>query len=121
MNNDLLNILSNGNKDIDNQQLLDYLSGKLSGKEKHEVEQKMADSDLLNDAVEGLQEFTDKKDIHSYVEQLNASLQKNIQKKKLRREKRRLKESPWPYIAVFLILILCIAAYFVIRKAMHMH
>ena len=42
MSSDLLNILSNSNKDIDNQKLMDYISGKLSGKEKHEVEQWMS-------------------------------------------------------------------------------
>ena len=38
MNNDLLNILSNSNKDIDNQKLMDYVAGKLTEQEKHEVE-----------------------------------------------------------------------------------
>lgn len=118
MTNDLLNILSNSNKDIDNQQLMDYLSGKLSDKEKHEVEQSMADSDFMNDAVEGLQEFSDKKDVQVYVDQLNKDLQKNLQKKKLRREKRRLKEYPWIYFAILLILLLCIAAWFVVHKSL---
>ena len=49
MNDDLLNILSNGNKDIDNQKLVDYLDGKLSEKEKHEVED--AYEPLLHGAV----------------------------------------------------------------------
>jgi len=121
MNEDLLNILSNSNKDIDNQQLMDYLSGKLSDKEKHALEQQMVDSDLLSDAVEGLEKFGDKKDVQSYVEQLNAALQKGLQKKRQRREKRRWKDNLWGYVAVFLILIVCIAAYYVIRRAMHMH
>ena len=34
MNKDLLNILSNSNKDIDNQQLMDYLNGKLRSEER---------------------------------------------------------------------------------------
>ncbi len=38
MDDDLLNILSNSNKDIDNQKLMDYLSDKLSAEEKHEFE-----------------------------------------------------------------------------------
>ncbi len=38
MNQDLLNILANSNKDIDNQKLMDYLNGKLSDDEKHELE-----------------------------------------------------------------------------------
>ena len=40
---------------------MDYLSDKLSGKDKHEIEKLMADSDLVNDAVEGLQQFENKK------------------------------------------------------------
>ncbi len=46
MNNNLLNILSNSNKDIDNQKLMDYLSGQLPDKEKKEVEQWMAENDF---------------------------------------------------------------------------
>ena len=43
MNNDLKDILSNSNKDIDNQQLLAYLSHQLSKSNTHEVEKSMAD------------------------------------------------------------------------------
>jgi anti-sigma factor RsiW len=116
MNNDLLNILSNSNKDIDNQQLMDYLSGHLSPEELHEVERSMADSEFVNDAVEGLQHITDKKDLQVYVDELNATMQKSLQKKKLRRQKRRLKDDPWGIIAVALVILLCIIAYIVIRK-----
>jgi anti-sigma factor RsiW len=119
MNNDLLNILSNSNKDIDNQQLMDYLSGKLSEKERHEVERSMAGSDLLNDAVEGLQNFDKEKDMQGYVEQLNTSLKKNLQKKRRRREKRRLKDQPWAYLAIILVLLLCFITYFLIRRLQH--
>jgi anti-sigma factor RsiW len=121
MNNDLLNILSNSNKDIDNQQLMDYLSGKLSEKERHEVEQAMAGNDFMNDAVEGLQDFDKKKDILEYVVQLNAALQKNLQNKKRRREKRRLKEYPLTYLAILLILALCIIGYFIVRAYLRVH
>jgi anti-sigma factor RsiW len=116
MNNDLLNILSNSNKDIDNQQLMDYLSGHLSPEQLHEVERSMADSEFVNDAVEGLQHITDKKDLQVYVDELNAAMQKSLQKKKLRRQKRRLKDEPWGIIAVVLVILLCIIAYIVVRK-----
>jgi len=116
MNNDLLNILSNSNKDIDNQQLMDYLSGKLSDAEKHEIEKMMADSAFMNDAVEGLQHITDQKDMQLYVDQLNSSLQKNLKKKRKRRLERQLREGPWGYFAILLILILCIVAFLVIRR-----
>jgi anti-sigma factor RsiW len=115
MPDDLLNILSDSNKDIDNQRLMDYLSGKLSGKERHEIERSMADNEFVNDAIEGLQDFRDKKDVQAYVDQLNAALKKNLEHKKLRREKRRIKENPWVLVSILLILILCVTAYFIIH------
>src|SRR5215208_3226117 len=100
MENDLINILSNSNKDIDNQKLMDYLSDKLSGNEKHEFEKLMADSPIVNDAVEGLQQFENKKDLLAYVNQLNTDLQKQIQKKAQRKQKHKLREQPWLYLTI---------------------
>jgi hypothetical protein len=116
MNPDLLNILSNSNKDIDNQLLMDYLNGKLSGEQKHEVERLIAESDFMRDAVEGLEPIAAKRDLTRYVEELNAAMQKNLQKKKLRREKRRFRDNPWTYLAILLIILLCIAAYEILHK-----
>jgi anti-sigma factor RsiW len=118
MNKDLLNILSNSNKDIDNQQLMDYLSGNLSGEPLHEVERSMADNAFLNDAVEGLQDIGNKKNLQAYVEELNAALHKSVAKKKQRRLKRRLKENPWAYLAILLVITFCILAYVLIRKTL---
>lgn len=121
MNNDLLNILSNSNKDIDNQKLMDYLSGKLSEQEKHEVERWMADNDFTGDAMEGLQDLsgTSKKNLPLYVDQLNKELNQYIQQKKQRRERRRIKDNPWIYLALFLILLLVILGYVVIKMMQH--
>src|SRR4051794_2681109 len=121
MNNDLLNILSNSNKDIDNQQLMDYLSGKLSAEELHEVEKLMADSQFMNDAVEGLEDVGNKKDIQVYVEELNKALHKTLDKKKQRRQKRQLKDNPWGYVAVLVIIMLCIAAFLIVKKVLMVH
>lgn len=116
MNNELKNILSNSNKDIDNQKLMDYLSGKLSGEEKHEIEKQMADSDFLNDAVEGLEDIKNKKDLSLFVEQLNADLQKQLDKKKKRKEKRAWKDQPWVYLAIILLLALTVICFIAIKK-----
>lgn len=116
MNKDLLNILSNSNKDIDNQKLMDYLSGELPEQERHEVEKWMADNDFANEAVEGLQDFSGKKNLQAYVDNLNKDLNKYIQQKKALREKRRIKDNPWVYVAIVLILILCVVAYVVVKK-----
>ena len=121
MKDDLLKILSNGNKDIDQQRLMDYLQGKLSPEESHEVEKMMAENDLVGDAMEGLQDIPNKRDIQTYVEQLNRGLQKSLTKKRQRREKRRLKEGPWGYVAIIVIVMLCIAAYYVVRKVLLGH
>ena len=118
MNKDLLNILSNSNKDIDNQQLMDYLSGKLSGEALHEVERSMADNEFLNDAVEGLQKVRNNKDVQAYVDQLNTAMQKSLAKKKERRLRRRLKDRPYTYLAIILVIVLCILAYIVIRQTL---
>ncbi|MET0300899.1 MAG: hypothetical protein ABW036_14100 [Flavitalea sp.] len=119
MNKDILNILSNSNKDIDNQKLMDYLSGKLSEAEKHEVEVWMSDTDFANDAVEGLQEFDKKKDLQQYVDTLNKELNQYIQVKKKRREKKRLKENPWMYVTIFIILVVIVLGYFIIHQLMN--
>jgi len=115
MDNELINILSNSNKDIDNQKLMDYLSDKLSGRDKHEVEKLMADSDLVNDAVEGLQQIENKKRLSSFVDQLNADLHKQLKKKALRKQKRKLRDQPWLYLAIIIILLLAVIGFLVIR------
>ncbi|MEO5782061.1 MAG: hypothetical protein ABIQ07_02255 [Ginsengibacter sp.] len=116
MNNELKNILYNSNKDIDNQKLMDYLSGKLSAEEKHEIEKQMADSDFVNDAVEGLEDVKNKKDLSLFVEQLNTNLHKQLDKKKKRKQKRALKDQPWLHLAVIILLLLIIICFIVIKK-----
>ena len=116
MNNDLLNILSNSNKDIDNQKLMDYLSGKLSDQEKHEVEKWMVDNEFENEALEGLQELAGKKNLEGYVDQLNKELHHYIRDKRDRREKRKINNSFWIYTAIVFILLVIILAYMVISR-----
>ena len=116
MNKDLLNILSNSSKDIDNQQLMDYLAGKLSEDEKHAVEMQLTDNDFMNDAMEGLESVKDKKDINVFVEKLNRNLQKKLRQKKNRKQKRKLMQQRWVYAAIVLILALLIAVWLMIVK-----
>lgn len=113
----LKDILSNSNKDIDNQKLMDYLAGKLSAEEKHEVEKWMIDNEFAGDAWEGLNKFPARKDLGKYVEQLNKELATYILKKKQRRERKRIAQPFWVYIAIVLILFLIIIAYYVIKES----
>lgn len=116
MSKDLLNILSNSNKDIDNQKLMDYISGKLSHQDKHEVEQWMIDNNFESEALEGLQSLKDKKHLQLYVDQLNKELNKYLQQKKQRRDRRKIKEIPWSYLSIALVLMLIVIAYFIIQR-----
>lgn len=116
MSDELLNILSNSNKDIDNQKLMDYLSDKLSAEEKHELEKKMVDSEMLNDIVEGLEKFKNKKEVTALVEQLNTNLKKQLEKRRSRKLKRQIKDLPWLYLSIILILIIILISFLVIKK-----
>jgi len=116
MNKDLLNILSNSSKDIGNQQLMDYLAGKLSDEETHQVEMQLADNEFMNDALEGLENVADKKDINQFVDQLNRELQKKLLQKQKRKKKRKLLQQRWVYAAIVLILALVIATWLLIVK-----
>lgn len=116
MSHELKDILNNSNKDIDNQRLMDYLSRKLSATESHELEKLMADDEFINDAVEGLEQVSDKKKLGISVEELNRELQKQVAKKKSRKEKRKLKEQPWIYAAIILLLLLAVMCYFMVKK-----
>jgi anti-sigma factor RsiW len=116
MSDDLLNILSNSNKDIDNQKLMDYLSGKLSQQERHELEKEMAANEMTSDAVEGLTSMTSHQKIQSYVDQLNKDLHKQLEQKKAKRQRRKIKDEPYIYLAIILVLLLIIIAYMVIQR-----
>jgi hypothetical protein len=116
MSEDLKDILSNLNPDIDQETLLQYLQGKLSPQQQHEVERKMLDNDFGTDALEGLQEFKNKKNISLLVNQLNTDLKKRTEKKKRSRQKLQLNLDSNLIIAIVIILLLIIISYFIIHK-----
>lgn len=116
MNDDLKDILSNLNPEVDQETLLRYLQGKLSEQEQHEVEKQMMGDDFEADALEGLQEFENKKDLSSLVDQLNADLKRRTEKKKRAKEKMKLNLDSNLIIAVVIILLLIAVSYFIIHK-----
>jgi uncharacterized membrane protein YvbJ len=76
----------------------------------------MLDNNFENEALEGLQTIKNKKDLDVYVTELNKELNKYLQVKKQRRDKKKIKEIPWSYLAIVVVLILIIIAYLVIQK-----
>jgi hypothetical protein len=116
MNDDLKDILSNLNPEVDQETLLRYLQGKLSEQEQHEVEKQMMGDDFEADALEGLQEFKNKKNLSLLVDQLNADLKRRTEKKRRFKEKMKLNLDSNLIVAVVIILLLIILSYFVIHK-----
>ncbi|MBL0154586.1 MAG: hypothetical protein IPP93_14310 [Chitinophagaceae bacterium] len=111
-------ILSHLSTEVDQETLLLYLQGKLSEEKKHEVEKLIMQDDFEEDAVDGLQEIKDKQQIQYMVEMLNRDLKKKTAKKKARREKMRIKDQPWLYISLLILLLLIVLSYIVIHRMM---
>lgn len=116
MAENLLDILSHSNKDIDNQKLLQYLSGQMSAAESHDFEKEMLDSELVNDAVEGLRQMRKDADLDAYARQINTKLQKQLQKNKAKRIKRKVRDLPWIYITIIILLLLIVLGFWVIQS-----
>ena len=88
----------------------------MSDEEKYEFEKSLVDSDMMNDVVEGLEEFKDKKDMAALVEQLNAGLKKQLEKRKVRKLKREIKNPLWLYFNIVVLLILALIGFVIIKK-----
>jgi anti-sigma-K factor RskA len=115
---DLKNILSNSNS-IDEQLLQKYLAGTASAEERFLVENQMAEDLMVNEAIEGLQNFKDPQLTQAYVTQLNSQLQKQIGKRKKRQINRQIKEQSWTIIAIIVVLTISLLAYFTIHLLHH--
>ena len=118
MSEDLKDILSSLNPDIDQETLLLYLQGKLSAQEQHEIEKKIMDNEFATDALEGLQNFKDKKNIAALVDQLNADLKRRTEKKKKLKSKMKINLDSNLILAIAIILLLIVLSYFIIHKMM---
>jgi hypothetical protein len=116
MSQNLKDILSHLSTDIDQETLLLYLQDKLSADKKHEVEKKLLENEFAGDAIEGLQEFKNKEQLTLVMDQLNRDLKDKLNKKKKRREKIHLKEQPWLYLSVVIIIMLILISYFLIHR-----
>jgi len=119
MSDNLKDILSNLNPDIDQETLLLYLQGKLSAEKQHEIEKHMIDNEFEADAMEGLQNVNSSQRISLIVDQLNHDLRKRTAKKKLLREKRVLKIDTSIWYAILVLLLLVVLSYFVIHHLLN--
>lgn len=104
----------NADDELNEDELMNYVKGKSSEGEKHAMEKKMADSSFVNDAVEGLQDFSSPEKINTYVQQVNQELHKYLHEKKSARKKT-VTNLSWQIIAVITIIVLCILGYIIIE------
>jgi len=116
MKDNLKDILSHLTTDIDQETLLLYLQDKLPENQKHEVEKTLSENEFANDALEGLQQFNDKKQIAHMVEMLNRDLKKKVEKKNQRREKMKLKDQSLLYVVVLIFILLIVLSYMIIQR-----
>lgn len=119
MANKYKDILSHLSTEVDQETLLLYLQGKLAEDKKHEVEKILLQSEFDDEAVEGLQEFNDKEQINYMVEMLNRDLKKKTEKKKQLREKMKIKDQPWLYVTILILLLLIVFSYLLIHKMLN--
>ncbi len=110
---DLTNIW-NADDELNEDELMNYIKGKSSAGEEHSVEEKMADSPFVNDAVEGLQRFSSPEKMNAYVQQINDDLHRHLHSKKNRRKKT-ITNLSWEIIAVIIVIILCMLGYVIIE------
>jgi hypothetical protein len=116
---DLENILNNEGEPISDEVLMKYLQGNLSEEEAHAVEKQITDSPFVNDALEGLEKFKNKKQIHQVINELNQHLQQQTHKSKSRRAKRKLEGIDGILVAVIIVLMLCMLGYTVLHMYHH--
>lgn len=110
---DDLNNIWNTDDELNEEQLLNYLNGKLTEEEANAFEKKMTGSSFINDGIEGLQQFSSAEKINAYAQQVNESLRTKLGNKKARR-KYNTNNLSWELIAVISVITLCLLAYVII-------
>lgn len=116
MKENLKDILSHLHSEVDQEALLKYLEGKLSAEEQHELEKNTLDDPFEADALEGLQDISNKAKVAAIVEQLNQDLKKKTEKKKKLPHRREVKIEPWLLISIVIILLIAVISFIIIYR-----
>jgi hypothetical protein len=100
---------------ISEQKLMDYLEGRLTPEESHEVEKLMVDSGFIDDAVEGLSEMKDKQKIAVILQELNGQLKTRIRQKTKKNKLLIPDQLTLAVVTTITVLFLIIIAYVIYR------
>jgi ferric-dicitrate binding protein FerR (iron transport regulator) len=95
---------------------MDYLAGKLSGADKHEVEKWMNENEFVNEAMEGLQSVTQPEQVPLYIQQLHKQLSKQLGQTSRRHTYKVKINLIYALMAIAIILVLTIVAFMVIHR-----
>jgi ABC-type bacteriocin/lantibiotic exporter with double-glycine peptidase domain len=106
---------SNNREQLSEEQLLSYLTKGLTGIEAHNIEKQSLQDPFVADALEGLGQIKDKQQINRSIAELNKKLAKSINKREQKKRKRKLPSNQYTLIAILVILILMVLAYFVLH------
>ncbi|MCB0701045.1 MAG: hypothetical protein H6551_05155 [Chitinophagales bacterium] len=113
---ELDNIWNSAGGNISPEKLTAYLEGRLSAEEQREVELLLSDEGLESDAVEGLREV-EANEVNSIAEKINYRLQHDIRKQSNRRKKL-FKDDKWGWLAILIVIILCVLGFWVFKSGL---
>lgn len=103
------------------QQLMDYLNGRLNEEEKHAIEAHIAGCEFCSDALEGLSAVKNKGAIPLVIRQIHQQLRHELQSHQSKTKK--VKMYSWLVALVFIILLILLiafmATYFSMKKQDH--
>lgn len=112
----LKDMFLNDGSPIDRETLLKYLNGDLPKEEMHRVESLLLDSDMMNDAVEGLQAAGSGSRLPQIERDLEVRLKKQLRKRSEKKSKRIIKEMPWIYVFIIIIIIIILISFAVVKS-----
>lgn len=96
---------------LSEEKLKAYLEGTLSADEAHEIERLLSEETMESDALEGLQQIHAAGRVAS-VHQLNEQLHQLTHKRK--RRTTTFGDNKWIWLAIVVILLLCVLGYWVL-------
>lgn len=114
MNDQLLNIW-NDEALPDQQQLLDYIEGRLDEESKAALELQLAADPLLRDAVEGLAKLRDRSKLNDIKKHIDRSLIQRLKRRNRRMLRREKPNQLIIVVATVLLLMLTAIAWWVIH------
>jgi anti-sigma factor RsiW len=118
MNPKIIDILSQNESTVSNDELAKYLSGKLDEKARHEVEMILEQGDEMeHDAWEGWQQAASGK-VLLHAEAVNRHIEKELASPQKRIRKKPLENLPITWILFTFILIIVLIAWAIIRYSL---